>query len=337
MHPLKTRIRERLQSLLPSQGTVLAGISGGADSVALLALLAEIIPDSKKRLRAVHIHHGLRGKDADRDQALVIRLCDRLGISYAVYSRQVNQEAKKLGIAIEEAGRKARQACFLDAARIYKSRTVALAHHLDDQAETLLLNLLRGAGGQGLAAMRLSRPFPHAQAPKGLRLIRPLLEVSKHELESFLREQGISWRRDKSNRDLNFSRNRIRRILLPKLVRDFNPQIKSLLARSAQALARDDELLNHLAQRSLQRLAAPLPTAGLKLSRKSFNRLSEGLRWRVLALLWEQLKIPQKSTQHLERIMSAAAQKHAGLSLPGGWRLTAKADTMAFTRPEVKS
>ncbi len=333
MHPLKTHIRKTLLSLLPAKGTILAGVSGGADSIALLVLMAEIIPDSKKRLRAVHIHHGLRGKDADRDQKLVIRHCEHLGVPYTIYHRQVNKESKKLGIAIEEAGRKARHTCFLDAARIYKSRNVALAHHLDDQAETLLLNLLRGAGGRGLAAMRLSRPFPHTQAPKGLRLIRPLLEVSKHELESFLREQGVSWRRDKSNRDLNFSRNRIRRVLLPKLERDFNPHIKSLLARSAKALARDDELLNHLARRCLHRLASPLPGTGLKLSRKSFNRLSEGLRWRVLTLLWDKLKIPQKSTKHLERIMSAAAQKHDGLSLPGGWRLTAKSDTMAFTRP----
>ncbi len=333
MHSLKTRIRKTLLALLPAKGTVLTGVSGGADSIALLVLLAEIMPDSKKRLRAVHIHHGLRGRDADRDQKLVIRICQHLGVPCTIYSRQVGVEAKKLGVAIEEAGRITRQACLLEAAQIYKSRAIALAHHLDDQAETLLLNLLRGAGGRGLAAMRPSRPFPHPHAPQGLRLIRPLLEVSKQELESFLHEQGISWRRDKSNRDLTFSRNRIRHILLPKLERDFNPQIKSLLARSAQALARDDELLNHLGQRSLQRLASPLPAVGLKLSRKSFNRLSEGLRWRVLALLWDQLRIPQKSTMHLERIMSAAAQKHAGLSLPGGWRLTAKADIMAFTRP----
>jgi len=333
MSEIFARFQALSEPLLPASGVVLAGVSGGADSLALLHLLARMLPDARRRLVAVHVHHGLRGPDADRDQRWVEGQCRAVGVRCEVYRRKVEHEASRRKFSLEEAGRLARQECFLDAARRFDARAVAVAHHQDDQAETLFLNLLRGAGGRGLSGLRPSRPFPHPQAPPGLRLIRPLLTFSKSELEEYLRLSGVRWRRDLSNASLVFARNRIRRQVLPYLERTIQPRVRELLARSAEALARDNDWLETQVKRRLRMFPKPESGRALRLERRGLRRVPVALRWRLLAEIWDRLEIPGKTADHLAALIRAAEEPIAEFELPGRWRVRSQGEALEFLPP----
>ena len=235
---------------------VCCAVSGGADSVALLfALGAE---NAQKEplglvLSAVHVHHGLRGTEADGDERFVRELCARLGVPLVVerVDTAARQATEREGL--EEAARELRYAVFRRLLTDGRADLVATAHTLDDQAETVVMKLLRGAWTEGLGGispvLEMSEPAgmrigvvgdnaSDAQA-KGRRVLRPLLGVRRAEIETFLRDAGQSWCEDSSNRDLSLTRNRVRHELMPTL-RGFNPGLDGLLGRTA-AIARDEE------------------------------------------------------------------------------------------------
>ena len=336
MSTLSTQFKEKLHKLLPTRGALVVGVSGGADSVALLYLLAQLVPAAATRLRVVHVHHGLRGKAADRDLSLVVRHSQKLNLQYQLYYSDVAKIAKKKGISVEAAGRLVRHDCFLDAARVSKARAVLLAHHQDDQIETFLLHLMRGAGPTGLSAMQANRAFPHPDAPQSLRLIRPLLEIPKRELEHFLRKYKIAWHQDQSNLNTTFTRNRIRHHLLPLLEKEYNPQIRTCLARSYEILAREDELLTKQTERALRKLGKLQQAKQIKINRTWFQRLPQAIQFRLLARVWESLCIPQKSAQHLNRLHKAIQGGHVGLSLPGVWFAWTRGETLHLAKRRPK-
>ncbi len=315
LHPLERAVRKAL----PAAGRVVIGVSGGADSLALLHAAARSLPDATRRLVAVHVHHGLRGAAADKDAAWVVRQCGALGVPCAVYRRRVRLEARRRGWSLEAAGRWARQACFLDGARNFRARAVCLAHHRDDQAETVLLNLLRGAGARGLAGLRPARPFPHPTAPPGLGLLRPFLRFPRTELEAYLRGLGVRWRRDESNRDPAFLRNRIRSRVLPYLERTVRADARARLARSAEVLERDDAWLEDLAERRLARLSRPRPGRVLRWPVAVLRAWPEPLRLRVWSRVWDRLGLPGKGSEPLGRLDELALAPAGRMTMPGGW------------------
>jgi tRNA(Ile)-lysidine synthase len=220
------------------------GLSGGADSVALLRALAEQRRELGLVLHAAHLHHSLRGTEADEDLAFCRDLADRLDIPF--HFAQVNTAAEaapdpainKSAESIEEAARRLRYAWF----RQIMSKglpheapldAVATAHTLDDQAETVLAKLLRGAWTEGLSGIHPVLAFPEG------RILRPLLAVPRNEIETYLQSLNQPWREDSSNRHLGFTRNRIRHELLP-LLETWNPRLREHLAQMA-TLARDEE------------------------------------------------------------------------------------------------
>ncbi len=335
MSDFLSRAQAALATWLPRSGRIVAGVSGGPDSLALLHLLAAFLPDAGRRLVAVHVHHGLRGRSADADAAWVVEQCRRLGVLCVVYRRDVAAEARRRGWSLEAAGRFARQAAFLDAARLFRARGVVLAHQRDDRAETLLLNLLRGAGGQGLSALRPARRFPLPGAPAGLSLVRPLLEFSKTELQAYLRGLGVAWRQDRTNLDPRFLRNRLRLRLLPYLEREIQAGVSGRLARSAASLARDDELLARLAGRARARRFRAWPAGGFRLSVAGWARLPEALRWRLLAAAWDRAGLPAKSYAWLDGLQRLALGSEPGttMALPGGWRVCRQATWLEWKAP----
>ena len=227
-------IRER--QLIRSGMHVLAGVSGGADSMALLHVLASLREVFPFRLTAVHVHHGLRGAEADRDAACVERVCKKLNVPCRVEHVTVRTGR---GTSLEMAARDARLKAFARVAGEAGADVVAVAHHAGDQAETVLMRLLSGSGVEGLGGM------DYASAPRpGLQVIRPLLDVSRSEIERYLRKKRIKWREDRSNRDPAMLRNRVRHTVLPLLEKEGFPGAVAALVRLAEIMREEQRALD---------------------------------------------------------------------------------------------
>ena len=209
------------------------GVSGGADSVALLCALAGRAAELGLVVHAAHLHHGLRGEEADGDLEFVRELAARLGVEFHSSRVDVAGEARTRGESIEEAARRLRYAWFRKLLTETPLDVVATAHTLDDQAETVLAKFLRGAWTEGLGGIH-----PVVEFPEG-RVLRPLLAATRAEVEAYLAGLGQAWREDSSNRHLSFTRNRIRHELLP-LLEGWNLRLREHLSQMS-VLARDEE------------------------------------------------------------------------------------------------
>jgi tRNA(Ile)-lysidine synthase len=207
--------------------------------------MRELAPALGIRITAAHLNHCIRGKESDTDAEFVGKLTRSLGIPLESGRSSVPRRAAKKGISLEMAAREARYGFFVRVARRTGACVVATAHTADDQAETVLLKLARGAGPAGLSAMA-----PQT-ALHGLRVIRPMIEVSRNEIESFLRARDLDWREDESNRDVSFLRNRVRHEILPLLAARLNPRIRQALIRSAEVLREEDAWLTDIAESEL--------------------------------------------------------------------------------------
>lgn len=299
----------RRQRLFRERETVVVAVSGGADSVALLDILARLDLE-RLELVVAHLNHSLRGNASDGDEAFVAGLAAGYGLPFATKRVDVAALAKGAKLSLEDAGRQARYSFFAETAEIHGATSIAVAHHLDDQAETVLIRLLRGAGGTGLSGM----------APIQGMLKRPLLQVSREEIERYLKGRGISYRTDASNADPAILRNSIRHELLPQL-RRYNPTISERLAATAEILASDQELLDELTAAAFLRLAEPGP-AGVVLKADELSKERRGLRLRLYrrALCELQGDLRRISLTHLEAVdtLLLSPRPNASLNLPAG-------------------
>lgn len=224
---------------------ILLGLSGGADSVCLLFLLQWMKSKIPFELAAVHVNHNLRGEEARRDQEAVQRLCQEQRIPFFLVQAQVRQLASERQLSLEEAGRQARIEAFEEISSRKGYGKIALAHHQDDLAETMLYHLARGTGISGLCSLRPVR---------GNR-IRPLLCLSRKEIEGWLKERSISWQTDSTNLDDSFTRNKIRHHVADYLVREINPEASAHMARTALDLQDVEELMQQMVRNRLERFA----------------------------------------------------------------------------------
>lgn len=237
------------QEKLIEQGDfVLAGVSGGADSVCLLLLLLAYRDRCAFSLEVIHVEHGIRGEASRADAAFVEALCLAHGIPCHVYAVDAIDYAKQNGIGLEEAARKLRYDCYGRAVCESggQSVKVALAHHADDNAETILFQLVRGSGIRGMCGMR-----PIRAMDGGAAVIRPLLAVTRSEIEQYLKEQGQEYRVDVTNLDTDYSRNRIRHKVLPELLK-INPGAVEHMTRTSGMLL---ELSDYLSREAEQLMA----------------------------------------------------------------------------------
>lgn len=226
------------------------GFSGGADSTALLAACAARWPG---QVVAFHVHHGLQAA-ADDFERHCARVCERLGVPLRVHRVDARHAS---GGSPEDAARRARYGAFAQMAQECGVTAIALGHHADDQVETLLLALSRGAGLPGLASM------PAHAVRDGLDIHRPLLDVPGADIRVYLAEQNLPWIDDPTNTDARYTRNRIRSVLLPALEQAF-PQFRTTFARSASHAAQGQQLLNELAVQDLREVGHPPRIAALQ-------------------------------------------------------------------------
>lgn len=337
---------QKYQMISPGEGVV-AAVSGGADSVALLYCLRQLAPELGFRLFVVHVNHLLRGEQSDADADFVRKLAEQDKIPVAVCRIDVAAEARNMPTSKQDAARILRYQALRKAAENWGAAKIALGHHADDQAETVLLHLLRGSGPQGLVGMQPVREG---------RYIRPLLETSRTEIEEFCRENCLNFRTDLSNFQPVYLRNKIRLELLPRLKSEYNPGLVEGLGRLADLLREENSLIAELARKAFaetidktfaevadKTLAKPAdktlaealekgpfnqafptghPGPSLSFSLAKFAGLPKALQRRVLILGWQEIS-RQRINPEFSRVEEALGLALFGrtggrLELPGG-------------------
>lgn len=212
--------------MLQEKDHVIAGVSGGADSVCLLFMLVKLQKEMRFGLTVVHIHHGLRGESADADENYVRALCEKLDVELLAFHEDVGRYAKEQKLTLEEAGRNVRRHIFEEVCHRKNGTRIALAHHQNDNAETLLWNLSRGCGLKGIGGI----------SPVDGKYIRPLLGVRRQEIEEYLKENNIDYCTDETNLEDHYTRNRLRNHVIPYLEREINPRAVSHMADTMEQM-----------------------------------------------------------------------------------------------------
>ncbi len=311
MDKLAERVRRTMEEhhMVKPGDRVVAALSGGADSVCLLRILVQLRETLGIRLRAVHVHHGLRGEEADRDSRFAEELCRELSVPFTLIRADVRGMAAREGLSEEEAGRILRYESFQAEGEKWKSEEpegdgcsikTAVAHHSGDQAETILHNLFRGSGLGGLKGM----PYVRGN------VIRPLLDVSGEEIREYLREKGFAWKEDSTNHTDHYTRNRIRREILPAVEERINPGAGANILRMGKLAGMADSFLRKQAGQWLRTWASAErdgeESRSFFLPEKPFKEAEAILQ---LYVIMETLKELAGSAKDLGLVHSQAAAK----------------------------
>ena len=303
-------VLRKVQYDFPADGTIVVGLSGGADSTLLTHLLLERYGAS--RLHAVHVNHGIRGAEAARDEQFVRAFCASRGLRLTVFERDVPRLAAERREGIEECARHVRYDCFAQVAA-GGTDTIATAHNADDNAETLLLNLARGMGPHGACGIPRRRG----------KLRRPLLALSRAEVLLLCKAFGLDWVEDSTNAEEAYTRNRLRSRVLPEL-RGVNPRFAEAVTRFTASMALEDDFMASQARALLE---AARTDGGLSLP--VLRGAHPAVLRRALEIYLQPLG--RLSYEHLLRAADCAVHG-GGLTLPGGAALSARQDTLTVTR-----
>ncbi|MCX6537897.1 MAG: tRNA lysidine(34) synthetase TilS [Acidobacteria bacterium] len=313
MTPLSDRVRRAIErdQLLPPGCRVLATVSGGADSVAMLFLLRQLVPQCGFVLAGIaHFNHRLRGSESDGDETFCRELAARVGVPVEVGSGDVAALARVGHVSIEVAARRARYAWFSEVADRLGADRVATGHTRDDQAETFLLRVLRGAGTSGLAGI---------QPRRGI-FVRPLLDIRHRDLVGFLDEADERYRDDSTNRDLTIPRNWIRHHLLPSLAKHLNADITAVLSRQALVLRDESTLLDQMAEQARISIESSVDGGGIALDATRLGALPVALARRVVRMALLRVNDSRfLGFDHVEQVLGLAAGDEASAvaDLPG--------------------
>src|SRR5271157_1604473 len=348
-------IRER--GLMRAGDRVAVAVSGGADSVALLRVLLELRSEMGIVLLVAHFNHGLRGADSEADEAFVSDLARHHGLEFFAGRADVREHALAGKLSVEAAGRELRYGWLTRLAAEQRFDSIATRHTLDDQAETVLLKFLRGAGTRELGGIY---PEIFRGAQKKIRFVRPLLCVTRDEVEAYLSSLGQSWREDESNLDHRFARNRVRHALLPLLEREYNPNIRQVLSGAAELARAEEEYWQALVERELEARqrtksdavppglkpgtpaagdgtaeAVPLQTraAERRLSLATFHGLPLALQRRLLRRFAESEDLAL-DFEHVEKLLLCARGERAKTELPGGWLAVRRGECLELRAPQ---
>lgn len=306
---------------------ILAAVSGGADSVCMLHILNRLKSDLGFELACAHVNHGLRSEAADSDEKFVKNLCKKLGIKCYTKHEDVGALAKECHMTVEEAGRKVRYDFFAELKEKYCFCKVATAHNKNDNAETVLMRIIRGTGIDGLSGILYKRDDG---------IIRPILDVTRAEIEEYCKIYNLEYCIDATNFDNDYTRNKIRNQLIPFIEREFNENVSNSLVRLANSAEEDSNFIKGYASRLYSRLGSPLPRKSPNaLHIESFKMVERAIGARVLRIAAEKsasgVKLERK---HIEDIYSIL-DKPTGtaIDLPRGLKAEINYGWLTFVGP----
>ncbi len=258
--------------LIENGNTIIIGVSGGPDSMALLNLLSSF--KKKKQIEmdlvVAHINHGIR-KEAEEETKYVEDFCKKKGIPCFVKREKVEKLAKQQKMGTEEAGRKLRYEFFEEVANKFKNVKIATAHNANDNSETVLMNLIRGSGLTGLKGIEAKRNH----------YIRPLIECTRDEIEEYCKQENLEPKYDKSNQENIYTRNKIRNILLPLLEKEFNPNIVTCLNRMSQIVKEENEYIQKQVEKVYEQICIQQKD-NIELDLKKFNAQDKVIKNRLV-------------------------------------------------------
>ena len=312
---------------------VLVAVSGGSDSVALACALSSLGRKYRIKITLAHLNHRIRGRAADEDARFVKRLADRLRVGCVQRRIDVPRMARGKGISLEMAARDARYGFFRQAMRATGADCLATGHTSDDQAETVLLRLVRGTGPQGLGGIA------YKAERQGMQIIRPLLDVTHAQVIEYLRKNKTSWREDASNRDRQFLRNRIRLEILPLLEKRLNPGVRNALVRFAKVFSEehrwmDGQARDHLAHRLRSKTRKRISLSGIKHLPLALQRRIV-LRWLVLNDV-DPERINFEAIESVVNLMTSS-KGTGSVALGDGWSVVRKYKVAELTAENESS
>jgi len=314
--------------MLKQGDTVLVGVSAGPDSVCLLYLLKELRQEFSLSLHIAHLHHGFRGSEADEDVRFVRAIGESLGIPVHVEHADIPAYLKKTGLSKQAGARKVRYEFFSRAAGETGAGRIALGHTADDQVETLLIRLLKGAGPHGLSGI----------PPVRDKIIRPLIELTREEVMGFLSERGIRYRIDSSNLTKVYLRNKIRLDLIPYLAKEYNPNIMSTLMRNLTILRDEDTFLDEYIQRLYPDVVISRTAESITLDVLRLASLAPPVQRRILRHAVESIAGEEAvalSFRHIEDSLALLEKDKTGeVHLPHDLRIRREGETLSvYLRP----
>jgi tRNA(Ile)-lysidine synthase len=273
---------------------ILIGCSGGPDSMAMLHLFHQAAKELDLEIYVSHINYKLRGEASDRDEMVVRETCKSLGLPCETITMKMGKEYQYSNL--EETLREFRYREFNQQAKKHNCKWIAIAHNKNDQAETLLLNLIRGAGTEGLSAMSFVKT--------NRMIIRPMLNIEREEIMKYLKDNNIIYGEDESNYALTFTRNKIRNILLPLMVKEFNPAIVDILYQTSLIIGEEGTLIDEICQRYMKQLADER-TGYIAIPIEEFDKLPIAIKRRILRLMYRNLvgNTRRLHFMHLETIL----------------------------------
>jgi tRNA(Ile)-lysidine synthase len=309
---LERRLLKRVTHLLKELGRarcsqpLIVAVSGGPDSMALLLLLSELRKPLGLNLHVAHLDHGLRGRESQEDAQFVKGVATRLSIPVTLGQEYVESYRTTRRLSLEEAAREVRYSFLSKVAAAQQADTIVLGHTADDQAETILMHLLRGSGLAGLAGMSSLARWPSSHNEQSVSLMRPLLEIRRVETVTYCLWKEITPREDPTNLSLQFTRNRLRADLIPRL-ESYNPKFQEALLRLSRSASQDQAYILEEAVQAKNRLASDSGD-GITIERNGFAALAETLKRHLLRLVYEEIKGSSHGLEHrhLEEMVKLA-------------------------------
>ncbi len=287
--------------LLQKGDRVVVGVSGGPDSMALLAVLRSLKEKYDLTLHVVHVNHMFRGQQAREEAEFVAKMAEKWGLTWSIFERDVPALSKKQGLSPEEAGHKVRHEIYRQVGEKIGATKLALGHHADDRAETILLHLIQGTGLDGLAAM----------PPRHGWLIRPLARVNKEQILDFCKRESLPYRLDPTNTEDIYLRNKIRLSLLPCLQKEFNPQIVKNLLKLEDIIWAENSFWENLLEKTLPEIMLEQTKDKIKIDLEKFNLLDLALKRRTVRKLYKMLKpeFQNLGYTHVEKVIEICKKK----------------------------